>query len=120
MKIIPLIVSIILLSLLISLYRMSLRVDLSTIIKNGNEEIMEYCTEYNLLPTFGLIGIEKGRGTYILEYFIYTNMNKIHAIDLLIDRRPLYSTIRRTIPSTATPPVILSHCCWRVVRSIWK
>ena len=102
MKIIPLIVSIILLSLLISLYPMSLRVDLSTIIKNGNEEIMEYCTKYSLLPTFGLIGIEKGRGTYTLEYFIYTNMNKIHAIDLLIDRRGRIQEVWRMVDDQPT------------------
>ena len=78
------------------------RIDLRELIQNGNEEIMEYCEEYGLIPKFGLVGIREYDRGYILEYFVYTDKNKIHAIELYTDNRARIREVSNMIDDQST------------------
>ena len=85
MKNILYILSVIILLLFVRFYPNYHKMDLRKLIQNGNEAMMEYCNESNLIPTFGLIDLGEYEGEYTLNYFVYTDMNEIHSVVLLAD-----------------------------------
>ena len=87
MKKIIYILSLILLLILVLFYLNYRQIDLEELIQNGNEYMIKYCNESNLIPTFGLINISEYQGSYVLYYVVYTDTNKIHSVALYANKR---------------------------------
>ena len=87
MKKIIYILSLILLLILVLFYLNYRQIDLEELIQNGNEYMIKYCNESDLMPTFGLIDIWEYKDVYGLDYVVYTDMNKIHSVVLYANKR---------------------------------